>query len=130
MRTINPKCTNNNSLKCSILISLHYYQLNNHPERINQLNKYINKYNFKSNNYSDFENNNLYISLTVYDEYSQLLHKSNNQTNNNKATIIKINNHRYHAIEPDKNKYLQLKELLKQFTHKKLSEYIRSKIIY
>ena len=37
MRSINPKCTNNESFKYSILISLHYYELNNHPERINQL---------------------------------------------------------------------------------------------
>ena len=44
MRTINPKCTNKDSFKYSILISLHYYDLNNHKERINQLNKYISKY--------------------------------------------------------------------------------------
>ena len=92
MRSINPKCTNNESFKYSILISLHYYELNNHPERINQLKKYIHRCNFTSSRYNDFENNNPSISLGVYDEYSQLLHKSNNQTNNNKATIIKINN--------------------------------------
>ena len=71
MRTTNPKCTNNNSFKYSILISLHYYELNNHPERINQLNKYLNKDNFTTSTYIDFENNSPYISLTVYDEYGQ-----------------------------------------------------------
>ena len=75
MRTINPKCTNEYSFKYSVLISLRYYELNNHPERINQLNKYIHKYNFTSSNSIDFENNNPLISLTVYDEYGQLLHK-------------------------------------------------------
>ena len=129
MRSINPKCTKEDSFKYSILISLHYYELNNHPERINQLNKYINKYNFTSNNYSDFENNNPYIPLIVYDKHAQLLHKSINNSNN-KAAIVKMNNQRYHAIKPDKNKYLQLKELSKQFTHKELKEYIQSKIIY
>ena len=130
MRTINPTCTNKDSFKYSILISLHYYELNNHPERINQLKKnYINKHNFISSTYIDFENNNPYISLTVYDEYGQLLHKSTNNLNN-KATIIKLNNQRYNAIKPGKNKYLQLKELSKQFAHKELSEYIQSKIIY
>ena len=129
MRSINPKCTKEDSFKYSILISLHYYELNNHPERINQLNKYINKYNFTSNNYSDFENNNPYIPLIVYDEHAQLLHKSINNSNN-KAAIVKMNNQRYHAIKPDKNKYLQLKELSKQFTHEELKEYIQSKIIY
>ena len=97
MRTINPKCRSNNSIKYSILISLHYYELNSYKERINQLNKYINKYMFTSSNYTDFENINLYTSLTVYGEYRQILHKSINNSNN-KATIVKINNRRYHAI--------------------------------
>ena len=128
MRTINPKCTNEDSFKYSILFSLHYYELNNHPERINQLNKYIHKYNCPSNNYIDFENNNPLISLTVYDEYGQLLHKSNNQTNN-KAHVVKINNHRYHALKPHKDKYIQLKELSKQLTHKEITNIILNKII-
>ena len=68
MKTINPKCTNENSFKYSILISLYYYDLNVHKERINQLNKYIGNYNFISNNCRDFENNNPHISLTVYNE--------------------------------------------------------------
>ena len=93
MRSINPKCTNNESFKYSILISLHYYELNNHPERISQLKPYINKYNFTSNNYVDFENNNSSISLTMYDEYGRMLHKSINKTNIN-AQIVKINNYR------------------------------------
>ena len=61
MRTINPECISGNSFKYSILISLHYYGLNVHKERINQLNKYINSFNFISNNYRDFENNNNHI---------------------------------------------------------------------
>ena len=46
MKTNNPKCTDNDSFKYSILISLHYYDLYNNKERINKLNKYINNYNF------------------------------------------------------------------------------------
>ena len=127
MRTINPKCTNEDSFKYSILISLHYYELNNYKERINQLKKYLNKYGFTYRTYINFENNSPYISLTVYDEYGQLLHKSLNNTNN-KACIVKINNHRYYALKPNKDKYIQLKELLKQFPHKELKEYIMNKI--
>ena len=52
-----------------MLISLHYHDLYNHKERINQLNKYINNYNFKSSDPSDFEKNNICISLTVYNEH-------------------------------------------------------------
>ena len=127
MRTINPKCTNDDSFKYSILISLHYYDLYNHKERINQLNKYINNYNFNSNNPTEFENNNPYISLTVYDEYGELLYKSLNKSNN-KACITKIHN-RYHALKPDKDKFIQLKQLSKQFTHKELTEYTLNNVI-
>ena len=127
MRTINPKCTNDDSFKYPILISLHYYDLYNHKERINQLNKYINNYNFKSNNPTEFENNNPYISLTVYDEYGELLYKSLNKSNN-KAYITKIHN-RYHALKPDKDKFIQLKQLSKQFTHKELTEYTLNNVI-
>ena len=41
MRSINPKCTNEDLFKYSILIPLHYYELNNHTERINQLKKIL-----------------------------------------------------------------------------------------
>ena len=43
MKSINSKCTNEDSFKYSILISLHYYELNVRKERINKLNKYMNK---------------------------------------------------------------------------------------
>ena len=127
MRTINPKCTDNDSFKYSILISLYYYDLNVHKERTNQLNKYINNYNFISNNYNDFEKNNPNISLTVYDEHNEILYEPINKSNN-KAYIVKINN-RYHALKPDKDKFVQLKQLLKQFTHKELTEYILNNVI-
>ena len=128
MRSINPKCANNKSFKYSILISLYYYELKHHPERIKRLNKQTRKYNFTTTTYKDFENNNSSISLTSYDEYGQLLHKSNNQKNN-KASIVKINSHRYHAIKANKDKYTHLKILLKQFTHKELTNIIVNKII-
>ena len=129
MRTINPKCTNEDSFKYSILISLHYYDLNNHKERINQPNKYINKYNFVSTNYADFENNNPFISLTVYDEYEQVLYESINNSNN-KARIVKMNNDTCRTLKPQNNKYTQLKTLLKQFTYKELTDIILDKIIH
>ena len=128
MRRINRKCTNENSFKYSILISPHYYELNNHPERRTQFKKYISKYNFESNNYKDFENNNPSVSLNVYDEYKELLHKSNNKTNNI-VKIVKINKHRYNALKPKKDKYKKLVDLLKQFTHEELKAYILNKII-
>lgn len=127
MKTINPKCTNENSFKYSILISLHYYELTNHKERTNQLNKYIDNYNFSSKTYSEFENNNPSISVSVYDENYKVIHSNTNQSTNN-AFIIKMKN-RYHALKPIKNKYIKLNQLLKQFTHRELTDFILRKIV-
>ena len=113
MKIINPKCTNEDSFKYSILISLQYYELNIHKMSINQLNKYTNNHNFESNNYDNFENNNPYISLSVNDENVKLLYKSWNNTNN-EASTVKINNHWYHALKRNKNICKQLNDLLKQ----------------
>ena len=129
MKAINPKCSIDDSFKYSIVISLHYYELNVRKERINRLNKYINNYKFNSNNYDIFENNNPSIPLSVYDEYGTLLHKSLNNSNK-KAYIVKINNHIYHALKPNKDKYKQLEELLKQLTHKELTDYMLRKVTY
>ena len=77
MKTVNPKCSNEDLFKYSILISLHYYDLNTHKAIINKFSKYINNYNFKSNNYITFENDSN-ISLNVYDENGKIIHNSNN----------------------------------------------------
>ena len=130
MRSINPKCIDKNSFKYSILISLHYYELKHHPERINQFKPYINKCIFSINDDPNlFESNNPSISLTIYDEYAETLYKSTNKSNK-QAYIVKINNHRYHTSKPHKRKYIQLRELLKQFTQRELKEYVLSKIIH
>ena len=129
MKAINPKCSIDDSFKYSIVISLHYYELNVRKERINRLNKYINNYKFNSNNYDIFENNNPSIPLSVYDEYGTLLHKSLNNSNE-KVYRVKVNNHRYHEVKPNKDKYKQLEELLKQFTHKELTDYMLRKVTY
>ena len=80
MKSINPKCKNEDSFKYSILISLYYYELNIHRERERekQLEKHLNNYNFESNNYDTFENNNPFISLRLSDENGKILHKSLN----------------------------------------------------
>ena len=126
MRSINPKCTNDESFKYSILISLHYYDLKHHPQKINQLKRYEDKYIFKINDYIAFENTNPSISLNVYDEYGDLLHKATNSINN--AYVLKINNNRCHALKPNKDKYIILKDTLKLFTHKELTDFLLNKV--
>ena len=117
MRSINPKCSKENSSMYSIIISLHYYDLNNHPERIKPLHKYLDKYTFKSVEYNQFEKDNPSICLNVFNENNEQICKSINNSNK-KAIIKKINNNRHHAIKPDKDKYTKSKEVLKSFTQK------------
>ena len=102
MRSINPKCTNNESFKYSVLISLHYDNLKHHPEKIKQLKSYEKKHISKSNDSIAFKNNNPSVSLNACDEYGDLLHKTTYSTNNN-AYLLKINNNRYDALKPNKN---------------------------
>ena len=127
MKTIIPKCTNTNSFICSIIISLHYYELIPHPERYSKIKKYLGKYEFFSDDFERFEYCNPTISLTVYDNTKEIIYHSKNNANR-KAYIIKINN-RYHALKPTKDKCTKLNNLLKQFTQKELSDFILKKII-
>ena len=129
MKTINPKCTNEDSFKYSILVSLHFYELNTHKGRANQLSKYIDHNKVSFNHFDTFESNNPNVSLNGYDENGKLIHKSLNNSIN-KAHTVKINNNRHHALKPDKDKYIQLKELLKQFSQKELYDFIMNKITY
>ena len=57
MRKINPKCTNIDSFKYSILISLHYYDISHHREKTSKLDAYGNNYNFSGFNPDIFDKN-------------------------------------------------------------------------
>ena len=72
MRKINPNSSIIDSLKYSILISLHYYDISYHPERMSKLKPFENKYNFTDTNRNEFEINNPNISLTVFDEKNHI----------------------------------------------------------
>ena len=65
----------------------------------------------------------------MYDKNGKLIHKSFNNSIN-KVYIVNINNNRYHALKPDKDKYIQLNQLLKQFSQKELYDFIMSTITY
>ena len=69
LRVINPKCSDHISFLCSIIISLHHYDLLPHPERFSKIKRYINNYELCSNSLEGFEYCNPSISLTVYDEF-------------------------------------------------------------
>ena len=67
MRKINTRSSNTDSFKYSILISLHYYDVSYHPERISKLKPFENKY-VTHITLNEFEINNPDISLTVFVE--------------------------------------------------------------
>ena len=75
MRSINPKRSNKNSFMYSVIISLHYYELKNYPQRIRPLNKYLHKYNFENNEYDKFESDNPPICLNVFNENNEQIYK-------------------------------------------------------
>ena len=100
MRKINPKCSDHISFTSSLTISLHYYELLPHPERYSKFKKYLSKYENADNSYEGFEYCNPTITLTVYNENKEIIYTPKNNTDN-KAHIVKINNHRYNAIKPN-----------------------------
>ena len=75
MRKINPKSSDSDSFKYSILILLHYYDISLHSERISKLKLFENKYNFNYITPNEFEVNNPNISLTVFDEKNNIFTK-------------------------------------------------------
>ena len=129
MRKINLKCSDHISFMSSIVMSLHYYELLPHPERYSQLKNYLSKYENAVNSYEAFEYCNPSITLTVYNENKEIIYTPKNNTNNT-VHIAKINNHRYNALKPDKNKYNKLDNILKLFTHKELTDYLLRKVTY
>ena len=128
MRRINIISSNEDTFKYSILINLHYYDIKYNPERTTKLDKYAHNYNFNNNTPKQFELNNPNISSTIIDENNNTIYESINNSDT-EAKIVKINNNRYAAIKPNKDKYTKLKEVLRLFTHKELSEYMMNKII-
>ena len=71
--TINPKNKKDDKyFQYAITVALNYQQINNHPERIEKIKAFINKYNWKKINFPshkedwhNFEKNNKSIALNV-----------------------------------------------------------------
>ena len=112
----------------SIIISLHYDDISHNPERISNLRPYIKNYDFTDIIPQKFEVNNPDISLTVIDDDKNILYISHN-ISSIRAKIVKLKNNRYATIKPVKNKYIKLKEILRLFSHKEISDMIKQKII-
>ena len=129
MRRINPKCSNEDSLKYSILLSLHYYDISRNPERITKLRKYEHHYNFAHNTPLEFETDNPNISFTLVNDNNNIIYHSTNNRST-KAKIVKINDNGYAGIKPTKKKYIKFIEFIKSCTHEEIRDMIMEKIIY
>ena len=127
MRKINPKSSDIDSFKYSVLISLHYYDISFHPERISKLKPYEDKYSFSNTTPIDFETNNPNISLTTFDEDKKKIYTTRNNSAD-KAKIIHLKYNIYAAIKPLKNKFMKLDKILKSFSNKELREHILNSI--
>ena len=111
-----------------VLISLHYYDITFHPERVSKLKLFESKYNFNYISPNEFEINNPNISLTVFDENNKILCTSRTNSTN-KVQIVKLKDNRYAAIKPLKNKFIKLNNLLESFSHIELREHILQNIL-
>ena len=129
MHKINPRCGNNDSFMYSVLISLHYYDISYNSERITKFTSYINNYNFTDTLAKGFGANNQHVSLEILDEDGNIIY-SPSKICKIKAVIVKINDCRYAAIKPIKNKCIKLREIFRCFSHKEISDIIKQKIIY
>ena len=105
MRKINPKSSDADSFKYSILIYLHYYNISFHPERISKLQPLENKYNFIHITPTEFEINNPNISLTIFDENNKKKYITKNNNTN------KAKNNRDAALKPFKNEFIKLDKM-------------------
>ena len=82
MKKINPKSSDIDFFKYSVLISLHYCDIFFHRERISKLKTCEKHYNFIHITPTESETNNSNISLTIFDEYNNKKNHSRNDSTN------------------------------------------------
>ena len=111
-----------------MLISLHYYDINCHPERLTKLKPFENKYDFTNCAYTTFEENNPTISATIIEEDNTTMHKSINYTDK-KALIVKLKDNTYASLKPITPLHNKFDNMFKKYSHKVLIDYIMSKIV-
>ena len=97
MRKINPISSDFDSFEYSILISLYYYDISFHPERISKLKSFEKQHNFIHITPTKFETNNCKISLAIFDEDSKKVYHTKNDSTN-KTYIVQLKDNRSAAL--------------------------------
>ena len=82
MIKINPKSSGVDSFIYLILISLHYYDILFHPERIWKLKPFQKQYHFIHITPTEFETNNSNILLTIFGENNKKSYTTNDDSIN------------------------------------------------
>ena len=72
--------------------------------------------------------NNPNISLTIFDENNNIIYLPKNNSIN-KAQIVKLQNNKYAAVKPLKNKFIKLNKILESFSHLELGEHTLQNIL-
>ena len=126
MKKKNPKSSDVDSFKYSILTSLHSCDIPFHLERISKLKQYECLYDFNEITPDRFEINNSKISPIIFNDSGKKLYTSNNNGIYN-VNIVETGN-RYAAVKLLKNKHTLLKEVLQLSSHEELKEIVTSKI--
>ena len=121
MWKISPKCSNKDSFKYSILISLHHQDISNHPVRTSNSTPY------ESTKPNEFEHNIPTTSVNIYTEQLKQVHTPKKNLSY-QANILFIND-RYITTNTIKNTYTKLNNIFSKTEHNKLKQYILNKII-
>ena len=117
MKRINPKSSDVDSFTYSVLISLHYYDIPFHLERISKLKRQESLYDFNEITPENFEINNPNISLNIFNDGGKQLYTSNNNGIYS-INIVQMGN-RYASIKPLKTSIYSEKKYCNYFLMKK-----------
>ena len=118
MKKINPECSDYDSFKYSILISLYYYCIPFHHERISKVKVYEKLFDFSSLVPSEFEDNNSVISLNICDKNLKQIYTSKN--NSPQIANIMYTNNRYAVLKDTKISYEEECNQIKKYIIKEL----------
>ena len=103
MRLINIKCNDSDSFKYSILLYLYYYNIKTNYLRSTEINKhsnpYIQIYFNENNDIYQFEKENTFINLLIFDINDRPVFLTRNNAKI-EVTIVKSNDHRYSLYKP------------------------------
>ena len=107
--TINPKNNDDKCFRYGLTVALDYDKIENHPERISNIEPFIDKYNWKDiyfpsrvKDWKNFEQNNEIIALNIsylpHNTKQRRLHTNQNITGNQVILLMITNGKKWHYL--------------------------------